>query len=146
MKIIFLDIDGVINSLRTCYAFGGYPTDLSEEDMSKFDWVAISLIRKACKVQNAQIVLSSTWRRMYKIEDVAEALGLPIVSRTPCLLSGSRGNEIQNWLNDNLVDKYCIIDDDADMLDVQKPYFIQTSAKEGFILRDYRKLIEILGD
>lgn len=145
MKIIFLDIDGVLNSKRTYYAFKGYPIDLSNESLKRFDWVAIGLIRKLCKLLDAQIVLSSSWRRCFKIEDIALALNLPIIDKTPILFSGTRGKEIELWINKNKDVSYCIIDDNNDMLDYQKEHFVRTSHENGFLLKDYYKVIKMFG-
>ena len=38
-----------------------------------------------------------------------------------------RGHEIKLWLDNNTVDKYCIIDDDNDFLKEQRNNFIRTS-------------------
>ena len=44
-KIVFLDIDGVLTSTRTCVAHGGYPFDFDAKDMAQFDYTAIALVR-----------------------------------------------------------------------------------------------------
>lgn len=37
-RIIFLDIDGVLNSTRTCIATGGHPgEELEAKDLARFD-------------------------------------------------------------------------------------------------------------
>ena len=44
MKVLFLDIDGVLNSTKTCVAFGGYPMELHH--IEAFDKAAIRLIQR----------------------------------------------------------------------------------------------------
>ena len=122
MKILFLDIDGVLNSTRTCVAFGGYPMELKH--IAAFDQVAIRLIQRLCDSAGVQVVLSSAWRLHCDFKDVGAALGLPIIDRTPSL-SGNRGSEIARWLSEHPeVEQYAIIDDDGDMLDGQLSRFV----------------------
>ena len=144
MKVIFLDIDGVLNSLRSAHAFNGYPHDFSKESLKQFDWVAIELIKRVCDETNAKIVISSTWRKQHSIEDFKNYLKLDIIDKTPTMMGG-RGYEIQKWLADKEnIEKYAIIDDDNDMLPEQMEFFVHTSHKEGFLYKDYCKLLKIL--
>lgn len=142
-KIIFADVDGVLNSYRSCTAFGAYPMDNTSSE--KFDMVAVGLIRTACKKCNAEIVLSSTWRLNKNWENLAQTLDLPIVDRTPQVLSEDRGQEITLWLENNTVFNYVIIDDHNDMTEKQQANFIQTDPKNGLLYENYQKILEILG-
>lgn len=117
MKVIFLDFDGVLNSLRSCIAFHGYPFPESDT-WDKFDLVAIGLMKKLCKETGAKIVLSTSWRLCMSVEDVKDMfheLGWiepPIIGRTPSwgnpktystgymgeTFRQTRGDEINVWL------------------------------------------------
>lgn len=144
MKILFLDIDGVLNSTRTCVAFGGYPMELYH--LEAFDQVAIRLIRRLCDSAGVQVVLSSAWRLTHDFKDVGKTLELPIIDRTPSLC-GARGLEINAWLAAHPgVEQYAIIDDDPDMLPSQQNNFVQTSHQEGMNFADYQKLCAIFGE
>lgn len=148
MKILFLDIDGVLNSHRTAIAFNGhFPWSVDEEDLKLFDAVAVNLIRKLCHRTQANVVLSSSWRHGIGWEKIGDKLGIPIIDRTPAKISlTSRGQEIAHWLQDNpKVEKYAIVDDDSDMLESQLPFFVQTTIKNGMMIEHYDRLIEILG-
>ena len=59
MKVVFLDIDGVLNSYRTRAAHGEYPRGFAPEDMLMFDQTAISLIGAIVRAAGAKVVLSS---------------------------------------------------------------------------------------
>lgn len=145
MKILFLDIDGVLNSKRTCEAFDGYP--FSALSLENFDKVAIALIQKLCADTECQIVLSSSWRHDSNWKHLAVQFDLPIIDRTPLnvSLSGHRGKEIGVWLEKHpKITQYAIVDDNSDMLDEQLPYFVQTSAEDGLSYQDYKKLKELL--
>jgi hypothetical protein len=59
---------------------------------------------------------------MWEMRDLAGE----VIDVTP-VLNTHRGEEIEYWLQENWVDRYCIIDDDSDMLPEQMPYFVKTS-------------------
>ena len=144
MKVLFLDIDGVLNSTRTCTATGGYPHEL--EHRGGFDWIAIRLLQRLCDSSGVQIVLSSAWRLHHDFKDVAKAFDLPIIDRTPSLC-GPRGKEIQHWLDAHPdVEVYAIVDDDADMLPEQMPRFVKTDGREGLTWANFVRLCEVLGE
>ncbi len=95
MKVIFLDFDGCLNSVRSASAFGGYPWNVGIESLKLFDQVAIALIRNFCIKYNIHIVITSTWRKCFTCEDLSDALNLPIKDKTIVHLSDNvRGNEI----------------------------------------------------
>lgn len=144
MKVIFLDIDGVLNSYRTAIAFGGMPFDVRAH-RHKFDEVAVRLIGGIAEAAGATIVLSSSWRNDVDWARIGPALGLKIEDRTPSLL-GPRGKEIAAWLfNHPEVDSYAIVDDDGDMLPEQMPFFVHTNMHNGLTWDDASKLAELLG-
>lgn len=144
MKVLFLDIDGVLNSHRSAYAFGGFPYDV-DAHRDRFDEVAIGLVRNICKAAGAQIVLSSSWRTDKNWTRIGEALNLPITDRTPSL-AGPRGEEIEAWLSTHPeVECYAILDDDSDMLDEQLPFFVKTTHQDGLTFGLAEKLSALLG-
>lgn len=153
MKILFLDIDGVLNSVRSAVAYNGYPLVLNKEEIrgeEKFDEVALNLIRKLCDETGCVIVLSSTWRYYYEPSILGRLLNLPIVDKTPRKLTSSRGEEIRMWFDDwnskinPKIEKYAIVDDDSDMLESQKEFFVKTSCIDGLSYENYKKLLELL--
>jgi hypothetical protein len=133
MKVLFFDIDGVVNSERSSLALGGYPHDFSEADMARFDHVALGLIRRVCRVTGAVIVLSSTWRIYHRPGVVAEALDLPVIDETPDHGGyDTRGTEI--------VDDVAICDGHPELA----ARFVQTNPDFGVSLGDYRQLRHLL--
>lgn len=148
-KILFLDIDGVLNSRRSLVAFDSYPHSFGAADMEFFDKVAIALVRRLCEVTNCSVVLSSDWR--YDGEcgahEAANGLDLPIIDVTPMLLQSSRGQEIAAWLSEHPdVTTYAIVDDMATMLPSQQARFVQTDELCGLSLINYVDLRKILGE
>jgi hypothetical protein len=141
MRVLFLDIDGVLNSTRTALAFGGYPFEL--EHQAAFDQAALGMIRRLCEIGDLSICLSSAWRIGRDPHDVANALDLPIMGKTGNGL-GPRGKQIFDWLEQHPeVTEYAILDDDSDMLDEQLPRFVKTDGHEGLSWRDFQKLCEL---
>lgn len=144
MKVVFLDIDGVLNSHRSAVAFGGMPFD-AVAHRTRFDEVAVRLIGGIAETAGAQIVLSSSWRNDCNWRTIGPALGLTIVDRTPSYL-GPRGKEIAAWLAAHPeVTNYAIVDDDGDMLPEQMPFFVHTHMQDGFTWACATKLAELLG-
>lgn len=144
-KVLFLDIDGVLNSCRSAAAFGGYPCGFTEADRARFDWVAVGLIRKLCRQAGASIVLSSSWRLgRDSVRECAAGLDLPIIDKTPAL-PGVRGEEIRAWLERHPeVTHWAIVDDNSDMLASQADRFVQTSEADGLSFADAAALARIL--
>jgi len=134
-KLIFLDIDGVLNSHRSAIALGGYP--YPHKEYHKFDIVALGLIRKICKDSGAKIVLSSGWRFMIEPREIAMELKLPIIDKTPHVYGVSRGEEIMYWLRSHSARKYVIIDDATDICREQLPYYVQVNRMDGFSYANY---------
>jgi hypothetical protein len=148
MKVLFLDLDGVINSERTMAAFGGYPHDFSKEDMARFDPVALALVRKLCAAADCYVVLSSTWRLNFTVEEVAHYLDLPVMAATRDLGGDyARTDEIAMWIRTHpTITEYAIVDDlpldfaDPDM----QARFVQTNEEFGLSLANYRALRRLL--
>lgn len=123
MKILFLDVDGVLNTTksRSLYALGKPYLKRLQEIVEKTD---------------AKIVLSSTWRKsnyhLKRLQNRLSYRGLKIYSHTPNL-GKFRGLEINQWLKDHFKDGdvYAIVDDDSDMMDYQLKNFFQTDPDYG---------------
>lgn len=141
MKIIFLDIDGVLNSdLWYQKQKGKENTDFTYH----LDPHCVLQLNKVISKTHAKIVISSNWRKRYSKEEIFEALKKvgfkgEVISATPNLTSNNkdfiRGNEIMKWCRENEsiigcryqdYKDYAIIDDNTDMLFWQRNNFFQT--------------------
>lgn len=150
VRVLFLDVDGVLNSNRTLLASGNFPHPHNyEQRREMFDWAAIKMLQGLCRAGNLKVVLSSSWRYGADAEWLAkfgEFLGLPIVDKTPTdwRPQQTRGHEIKAWL-DNHVEctHYAIVDDDGDMLPEQKTQFVQTRHEDGLTWAPFNKLCSI---
>lgn len=148
MKIVFLDVDGVLNCNRTAVAFGGIPSGMKPGSVSRLDPVALGLIRRICAAADAKVVLSSTWRKCRPWQEYAIEFGLPIIGATPrwSERGHERGHEIADWLADHVeCTHYAIVDDDSDMLPHQMPQLVHTNGFDGFTWANAERLAQILG-
>lgn len=161
MKVIFLDIDGVLNTSRS--VVGLKDTIFYDEDTlgCGLDPVAIGLLHRICKMTDAKIVISSSWRivnTMDEIKDMfADEFGWKndlIIGATPVINDSDdtdrRGREIQEWIDTNTVGdmnfQYIIIDDSSDMLDTQRKRFVHVDGTDGLLFRDFKKCLELFGN
>ena len=121
MKIIFLDIDGVLNSHETPNP-RGFPYII--------DPVLLARLRDVLHRTDAKTVLSSTWR----VDPVgllaAKYFDIPFDDVTPDQPDSPRCGEITSWLNAHPeVTRYAVLDDSDDCLD-ELPLF-QPNPKIG---------------
>ena len=149
MKVIFLDIDGVINSEDyTIYRYYGKKFDLDEF----IDERPVTLLNYIIKKTGAKVVLSSSWRC-----DVPETLErlkkagfqYDLFDITPYLGSRHRGSEIQVWIDNyekdhELLESYVILDDDNDMLPEQEENFVQCDFMHGLTSKEVYRCLDIL--
>ena len=150
MKVIFLDIDGVLNSQQESVS-GNVNGTFDYEGINR---VSLGLLRLVVELTDAKIVISSTWRHdgYEGIAGAFEAQGWRglimrkiIIGITPWL-TGVRGDEIQHWIDEQGdVTDYVIIDDDSDMLDDQIEHFVHTDGVIGFNIYDAVRVLDILG-
>lgn len=130
MKVLFLDIDGVVNNSGT---FKKYPNaEFPIDQYSAF------LVGKIQLETGCQVVLSSSWRHHDDSYKFINDRVVPLLDKTGSCCSGIRGAEIYTWINKNIeykerdtTFKYAILDDDSDMLLWQKDHFFKTSWDVG---------------
>jgi hypothetical protein len=122
MKIVFLDIDGVLNTRHT-----QNPRNLPYI----VDKTLVRRLKRLLARTKAKVVLSSTWRYDPAGLFSARRHGIPFIGCTPDLPHRARGKEIYAWLEKHpRVTRYAILDDDDDGLD-DMPLF-QPSTATGF--------------
>lgn len=134
IKVIFLDIDGVLNV---------YSHD-HDQFGSQFHKHLVENLRRVIDETGAKIVISSTWRYsgLQNMKDMWEFRNLPgeVIDITPdcndLFNEGSfefldrieRGHEVEYWLDEHPeVERYVIFDDDNDFLPHQRGNFVRTA-------------------
>lgn len=157
MKVIFLDIDGVLNN--ELFTIMLHDRLLGKEqyyqcfkDLGEmpFDYRSCYILQALIRDTGAKVVLSSTWRLSQKhIDGIKRYAGIEIHDKTPRIIdkSGCRGDEIQLYLHEHPeIENYVIIDDDSDMLPMQMSHFVKCDGKCGFGDAEYvrcRKILEM---
>lgn len=117
MKILFLDVDGVLNTDATTARFGPwYGVDDDRVSLLK-EWLASR--------PNVSVVLSSTWRQDGYLIDCLAETGISWIDTTPVLPNDIRGIEVNRWLVAHPdVSEYVIFDDSTDFLAEQNDHFV----------------------
>lgn len=165
-KIIFLDIDGVLNGYNRWNLFGWklvskskcrYLEKLYARYTNPFGIhkSKVKRLAKIVKATGAKVVMSSSWRYGWwnkpydkqdkdqkRLTDLLNKYNIEIIDITPTLKSGHRGEEIKTWLCNHKchVRSFIILDDEnSDMSPFDKsPRFIQTSdVADGVLIKGY---------
>ena len=154
-KVIFLDVDGVLNSSRYIEKCWKKTRNTFFCHQVPFDVKCVKRIAKLVKKTDALVVLSSTWRLdKVSYEIVAARLfeyGVSITGTTP-YLSADRGEEIAAWLKQNKdiagpsLNDVLIIDDDIEDIVTIFPErnVVKTDFTTGFSFRNYLEAKEKL--
>ena len=157
MKVIFLDIDGVLvtrNSIK--YQYLNFPDDTNIHFSKK----AVINLNKLIRLTKAKIVISSTWRLFHSLEKLqsifeeqkikGEIISTTSVEKASIEEDIPRGQKIADWLSENTnIEKYVIIDDDvkADFIQSHPFNCVETSYKRGFSPDDrFKEAIAILNE
>lgn len=157
MKVIFLDIDGVLNS-HEYWKREGSATSGAFEYTSIKRWVAdidpraVKRLNRLIRKTGAKVVLSTSWRQgappeFFKgntlefLQEVLEMRGFrgKIIGETPYLPGRPRSDEIRTWAGnyklelqerrEDELETFVVLDDDADA-DIEG-HFVRTSAEVG---------------
>lgn len=131
MRVLFLDVDGVLN--RTGFHPG--------ESVGLRSWIEPELARRLSDVlrtTGAVIVLSSDWRRgrdLQQLRDELNAAGIEgsLLGVTPVLGGEARWREIESWMSEHAVgpEAIVIVDDGYDM-GALGARFVRASPLSGF--------------
>ena len=149
MKIIFLDIDGVLNCDRFIIENNCRGIGIDPERMV--------LLADIVRASGAKIVLTTSWRTHWsenpeecdsigrEINEAFAAHGLSVYGKTPRLYY-SREEEILSWLEENPgVTRFVIIDDMWLQHDELDAHIVKTSGFRGGLCKDEAmEAIEIL--
>lgn len=149
-KILFLDIDGVLNSFHWHIWFNAQRTSDSHEFWNDIDPHAVACLNEIVERSQCEVVLSSTWRKGHTLESMNKILKFrgfrgTLIGNTNessfwCERAGihrhehERGLEIEDWLRNNVEDlsacSVVILDDDSDMSRL-RPRLVRTPHQTG---------------
>ena len=170
MKVLFLDIDGVLNNATDFFELKsiGHPINHRCEVMNRG---LVCLLSDIITKTDAKIVISSTWREIMVLEQIYDILLAHdfqhgrdcIIGKTPSHRRGMsdnpmwhRGREIAEYLENNEVEKFIIFDDHDEAImdagfqktstsEAEGDNFIHTNAANGLNVYDRQRAINILG-
>ncbi len=135
MKLLFLDIDGVLNSLRSEVVNG------KEKSVENIDDISLGLVQKVVKKSGCIVVLSSNWRFTHYLLDLGRRLDLPIIYQTPSREDNDRQKEIEDFINSfGKIDAYAVLDD----LPLDMKNLVKVDGENGISYDNYKQLIELL--
>ena len=144
-KIIFLDIDGTLNSKEsmaehgTCFTFGASCV------------AALNAIIAGCP--GVEIVISSDWKYSHTLLELRIVLlqqgiiGAQVVDITP-KWGETRGAEIRSWLNrqpKNTAFRFVALDDDSSGMKWMGKKFIKIDSTRGLQNEHIARALELLG-
>lgn len=149
MKVIFLDVDGVLNSR----AYTSWQIEnQGRADVDQIDPKEVVLLKQIVDATGAEIVVTSTWRigrgspwcPFHTLQKELLKQGLIILDCTPILRS-TRGDEIKAWMEQKLIESFVILDDDSDMGEfTETENFIHTSFDIGLTPEHVSQAIKVL--
>ena len=143
-KIVFLDIDGVLNNIGQAVTRDQFWT----ADSASLDKTSVGILNWICECTGASVVISSTWRHSHsdpewyhEVFRSYDSFDINVVGVTPNLYT-IRGKEIKQYVDDNQIENYVIIDDDGDMLPNQP--FVHIPPVTGLTLYEAVRIIDML--
>ena len=167
MKVIFIDFDGVINTLQDFYDYSTNKIDKKTLGAKKLK--RIKVLSDACKKYDAKVVIESAYKDhideetletdidwIKEIFDILKTNGVEVVGRTPCLEEFKEdydGNP-RIWKEDEIleylrrhpeIDSYCVIDDD-DLVTIPARKEGNFSKSDLNKVRDHLVTVYPLGD
>lgn len=146
MKVLFLDIDGVLNS-DTFYL--NRPKEIKHlpYPLSEFDPACVARLNRILDETKARLVISSSWRHGAFLNRILSKVGITakMWDITPYGMGRPRGCEIRQFLNEHPdIENYVILDDIDNMLPEQQSHFVLTKYYYGLTDEDAEKAINIL--
>ena len=136
---IFLDIDGVLNQLQYNYYL---------------DDSCISILSEVCKMYDANVVLTSSWRLGYShfkdkctpqlrsLLNKFENYGIRVTSRTKNL--GDRYLEVRDYIKEHNISSYIILDDDLSEFNTQDKFLYLVNCRTGLTKKDLKGIKKLL--
>ena len=136
MKLIFLDIDGVLNAKAK-----------GEPSVCEMDGDKIEILNYIVSTSGASVVLSSSWR-LTAFDEVCQRLaehGIRVIGKTPALHGNNRAREILSFLDElDGVEAFVILDDQAVRWGKLQSHLVRTVPTRGLTRANAEKALKIL--
>ena len=172
MRVIFLDMDGVLNSMEyfARHKKDNPGTDIEAADRGNDVWwlrmidpEAVARLNRIIEATGAKVVISSSWRYHcdpIRMQRLLRGRGFKgeVIDRTPFAkhlpegirnLDGTRGHEISVWLTRNthlhIADRFVILDDIGPHGFAHvAPHLVHTTWGRGLLDEHIQPAIEML--
>lgn len=162
MKVIFLDVDGVLNSEDDLMRYRKENNINHTILYANVEDRPLKLLKQLVDKTAAKIVVSSSWRigcersgresvfgtELYtKLVKRLKDYDMEVYDITPSLSGNSqRGDEIRQWLQtcQDEIENFVILDDDSDMCEFVETNLVQTTYKHGLTEEHITKAIQVL--
>ena len=148
MDLIFLDVDGVLNSTKHALELYKKTGVQRSNERYPFDWECLENFYKLVSDTDASVVISSSWRNyeknMHVLNQIFDFYGIrdKIVGQTGVMWNHGRDREIMDYLYRNPCDHFVVLDDV--MYTSLMDYTVWTTLYEGFTKDDVEKAKKIL--
>ncbi len=141
MKVVFLDVDGVLNTSKTFERVYQLFKNTGKKEI-EIDPFRLEYLKRIIDKTNSKIVLSSTWRRFFTKEnnkiipinekgkllfDMLNNYNIEIYDILSFDNDINREGLIMDWLSKNEVDSFIIIDDEPSLFNILLDNLIRTS-------------------
>lgn len=166
MKVVFLDIDGVLNNDESWRIRQEY-IDKYHKPCSSIDELTVKRLSEIVNATKSKVVLSSYRRSDWKdgienikiwqskeLQKLFDKYNIEILGITPCIprtndpnekYTSWREYEINYYLDTHPeIDIFCVIDDEIKDLHTLEDYLVKTDTRYGLVDEDVPKAIEIL--
>ena len=150
MNIIFLDVDGVLNSINKLIEVYNKTNKPHSGYSYPFDEACLRNLQLLVRETNSKLVVTSTWRRdeqgrktlLNALKDYE--LEKEVIGYTPIVLGEKRCMEIKKYLY-SLKERpnFIILDDDKDMEELL-PFLIKTNAQTGLTYENVQDAVKRL--
>ena len=149
MKVLFLDIDGVLNSeqlIRQQQRYGIYDEAKCLEGIDVCQLAKSNLLYVLDCIPELRVVVHSTRRKRFSLEEIAEAISIPLerFAGITDLDLRDKSQAIQKWLSDHDVEKFVIVED-SPMYGFDKENLLYIDPTDGFLLTHAKRAVVILG-
>ena len=155
-RILFLDIDGVLNSgpyFREWYNIAREPEDTQPArfafDASKIDPLAVERVNRIVEATGAKVVICSSWRHYHplsRLRQILRARGFAgsVIGVTPAICDAQRGAECAAWLatHRRAAWSFAALDDDCDYQPMMGR--LVKTGRKGLLDRHVRAAIKLL--
>lgn len=160
MNILFLDIDGVLNSIDYMMPRRNYDSSICDESTNDIRYNEHNVgslmldsrcVRRLGKIMDScdiRIVLSSYWRispwKVSYIRKIFEEYNMDnekIIDKTPRLSNSNRTREILKWVDEHSheVNRWIAVDDNV--LELETENFVKTDSFLGLTDSDVNQII-----